>query len=265
GFGDRRKEMLADIAVLTGGQVISEDLGIEMKNVKLEMLGQARKIVSDKDNTTIIEGKGAQATIKARVEQIKTQIAKTTSEFDREKLEERLAKLSGGVGVIKVGAATEVEQKEKQDRVKDAVAATKAAVEEGIVAGGGIALVEIIPTVNALKSKEDEAILQESIGIQIVAKALEAPLRQIIENAGKNSEVVIESLRKEKSGTGYDAATDKNLNMFEAGIIDPLKVTRAALQNAASAAAMLLTTEAAITDLPEKKEPAMPTPHADEF
>ncbi|MFY9484352.1 MAG: chaperonin GroEL [Patescibacteria group bacterium] len=260
GFGDRRKEMLADIAVVTGGQVVSEDLGIEMKNVKLEVLGQARKIVSDKDTTTIIEGKGTQATIKARVEQIKTQIAKTTSEFDREKLEERLAKLSGGVAVIKVGAATELEQNEIKARVDDAVHATKAAVEEGIVPGGGIALVEAIPAVKALELEDDE-----QLGAQIVAKSLESPLRQIAENAAKDSGVIIEQVRKLEKGMGYDAANDRFVDMVKTGIIDPLKVTRAALQNAASVAAMLLTTEVAITDLPEKKESQVATPHADEF
>ncbi len=260
GFGDRRKEMLADIAVVTGGQVVSEDLGIEMKNVKLEVLGQARKIVSDKDTTTIIEGKGTQATIKARVEQIKTQIAKTTSKFDRKNLEERLEKLSGGVAVIKVGAATELEQNEIKARVDDAVHATKAAVEEGIVPGGGIALVEAIPAVKALELEDDE-----QLGAQIVAKSLESPLRQIAENAAKDSGVIIEQVRKLEKGMGYDAANDRFVDMVKTGIIDPLKVTRAALQNAASVAAMLLTTEVAITDLPEKKESQVAVPHADEF
>ena len=261
GFGDRRKEMLQDIAVLTGGQVVSEDLGIELKNVKLEMLGQARKVVADKDKTTIIEGKGKPAEIKARVEQVKLQLGKTTSEFDKEKLQERLAKLSGGVGVIKVGAATEVEQKEKQHRVEDAVSATKAAVEEGIVAGGGVALVEAIPAVKQLDLQADEL-----VGVQIVAKALETPMRQIAENAGKDAGVVIEQARKMEKGMGYDAAADRFTDMVRAGIIDPLKVTRAALQNAASAAAMLLTTEAAVTDLPEKKETTVgAAAHGEEF
>jgi len=261
GFGDRRKEMLQDIAVLTGGQVVSEDLGIELKNVKLEMLGQARKVVADKDKTTIIEGKGKPAEIKARVEQVKLQLGKTTSEFDKEKLQERLAKLSGGVGVIKVGAATEVEQKEKQHRVEDAVSATKAAVEEGIVAGGGVALVEAIPAVKQLDLQADEL-----VGVQIVAKALETPMRQIAQNAGKDAGVVIEQARKMEKGMGYDAAADRFTDMVRAGIIDPLKVTRAALQNAASAAAMLLTTEAAVTDLPEKKETTVgAAAHGEEF
>ena len=256
GFGDRRKEMLQDIAIVTGGQVVSEDLGIELKNVTIEMLGQARKVVSDKENTTIIDGKGKIQDIKDRISQIKAQISKTTSDFDKEKLQERLAKLSGGVGVIKVGAATEVEQKEKQHRVEDAVSATKAAVEEGIVSGGGVALVDSIKALDELKSLSED----EKIGIRIVRNSLEAPIRQIASNAGKDGGVIIERIRTDEKGVGYDARNDRFTDMIEAGIIDPLKVTKAALANAASAASMMLTTEAAICDLPEKKidMPQMP-------
>ncbi|MBI3495640.1 chaperonin GroEL [Candidatus Berkelbacteria bacterium] len=261
GFGDRRKEMIQDIAVLTGGEVISDDLGLELKNVKPEMLGRARKVVANKDTSIIIEGKGKEAAIKARIEQIKAQMGKATSDFDKEKLQERLAKLSGGVGIIKVGAATEVEQKEKQHRVEDAVSATKAAVEEGIVAGGGVALVEAIPAIKALTLEGDEL-----VGAQIVIRALEMPIRQIAENAGKDAGVIVEQVRKMDAGVGYNAADDNFVDMVKAGIIDPLKVTKAALQNAASAAAMLLTTEAAITDMPEKKDAAaMPPMPQDEF
>lgn len=255
GFGDRRKEMLQDIAVLTGGQVVSEDIGIELKNVKLEMLGQARKVVADKDKTTLIEGKGSQSDIKARIAQIKAQIEKSTSDFDKEKLRERLAKLSGGVGIIKVGAATEVEQKEKQHRVEDAVSATKAAVEEGIVSGGGVALVDAIAALIDLKVEGDE-----KVGVDVVRRSLEEPLRQIAINAGKDGGVIVEEVRHKDKGVGYDASQDRFVDMIKAGIIDPLKVTRSALQNAASAAAMLLTTEAAVVDKPKKDEPmpAMP-------
>lgn len=255
GFGDRRKEMLQDVAIVTGGQVISEDLGIELKNVTFEMLGRARKIVADKDKTTIIEGAGSPDKIKARIDQIKLQVEKSTSEYDREKLQERLAKLAGGVGVIKVGAATEVEQKEKQHRVEDAVSATKAAVEEGIVAGGGVALVDAIRALDEVKADGDEL-----VGLKILRRSLEEPLRQIATNAGKDGGVVIEAVRKMEKGIGYDAAQDRFVNMISAGIIDPLKVTRSAIQNAASAAAMLLTMETAVTEKPDKKSatPAMP-------
>jgi chaperonin GroEL len=254
GFGDRRKEMLEDIAILTNGQYISEDLGLKLENVKVEMLGQARKVVSDKDNTTIIEGKGSPEKIKARINQIKTELEKSTSEFDKEKLQERLAKLAGGVAVIKVGAATEVEMKEKKHRVEDAKSATLAAIEEGIVSGGGVALVDVIKNLDEVKVEGDEA-----IGIAILRKALEAPMRQIAENAGKEGSVIIANVKKYEKGVGYDAAKDEYVDMIKAGIIDPLKVTRSALQNAASAAAMLLTSEVAITDLPEKKEtPSVP-------
>ncbi len=258
GFGDRRKEMLADIAVLTGGQVVSEDLGIKLEGVKPEMLGQARRVMSDKDKTTIVQGKGSATAIKQRVTQIETQIAQTTSDFDREKLQERRAKLSGGVGVIKVGAATEVEQKEKQHRVEDAVEATKAAVEEGIVSGGGVALVDAIHALDTLKLPEEEM-----VGVRILRRALEQPMRQIAENAGIDGSVVIEKIKKSPSGTGYNAAVGKYEDMVKAGIIDPVKVTRSALQNAVSIAALVLTTEALVTDLPEKNPSAGGPPMPD--
>jgi len=248
GFGDTRKAQLEDIAILTGGQVISEERGMKLEEATLEMLGQARKVIADKDKTTIIEGKGAQSKIKERIKQIKAEIEKTTSEFDREKLEERLAKLSGGVGVIKVGAATEVELKEKKDKIDDAVHATKAAVEEGIVPGGGVALVDSIKALDNVATSGDE-----KIGIQILRRALEEPMRQIALNAGKDGSVVIEEVKKLEKGKGYDAAKDEYTDMISAGIIDPAKVARTALQNAASVASSVLTTEAAVTDLPEKK------------
>jgi len=250
GFGDNRKAMLEDIAVLTGGQVIAEEKGTKLEDVTLDMLGQARKIVADKDKTTIIEGKGSQTKIKERVKQIKAEIEKTTSEFDREKLEERLAKLSGGVGVIKVGAATEVELKEKKDKIDDAVHATRAAVEEGIVAGGGVALVDCIKSLDNLQVSGDE-----KIGINILRRALEEPMRQIATNAGKDGSVVIEEVKKQAKGIGYDVLADDYVEMLKAGIIDPVKVVRLALQNAASVAASILTTEAVVTDLPEKENP----------
>lgn len=253
GFGDRRKEMLADIAALTGGQVISDDLGLKMENVTVDMLGRARRVVADKDDTTVIEGKGDQKAIKARVEQIKAQIERATSDYDKEKLHERLAKLSGGVGVIKVGAATEVEMKEKKMRIEDAIEATKAALEEGIVAGGGTALVDAISSLDKLDLEGEEL-----IGSKIVRRALEEPMRQIAINAGKDGGVIIEQARHQDPGVGYNAMDDKFENMLQAGIIDPLKVTRSALQNAASVAALILTTEAAVTDLPKKDEPAAP-------
>lgn len=253
GFGDSRKEILEDIAILTGGQVVSEDLGIKLEKITPEMLGQARKIISDKDSTTIIEGKGSSSAIKARISQIKERLEHETSKYDKEKLQERLAKLSGGVGVIKVGAATEVEQKEKQHRVDDAVEATKAAIEEGIVAGGGVAYADVIKELDSIVVGGDE-----KIGIDILRKALEAPMRQIAENAGKDGGVILEKARTQEKNVGYDAAHDKFVDMFEAGIIDPLKVTRSALQNAASVAAMFLTTEAAVADLPQKEEASVP-------
>lgn len=253
GFGDRRKEMLADIAALTGGQVISDELGIKAEDVTIEMLGRARRVVADKDHTTIVEGKGEESQIKARVDQIKVALEKSTSEYDKDKLAERLAKLAGGVGVIKVGAATETEMKEKKMRIEDAIEATKAALEEGIVAGGGVALADAIP---ALDSVEVEG--EEKIGIQILRRALEAPMRQIAINAGKDGGVIIEQARREKTGVGYNALEDRFEDMIEAGIIDPLKVTRSALQNAASIAALILTTEVAVAEQPKKETPAMP-------
>lgn len=255
GFGDRRKEMLEDIAILCGGQVISEDTGAKLEDVKIEMLGQARKVESDKDNTTIVEGKGTKKDIDARIAQLKKQIEKTTSEYDREKLEERLAKLSGGVGVIKVGAATEVELKERKYKVEDAVEATKAATEEGIVAGGGATFIDAIAELKNIKTEGDEA-----IGIDIVKRALEMPMRQIAENAGVESSVVINTVRKMKAGDGYDVKSDKYGNMIEFGIVDPAKVSRSAIQNAASVAALVLTTEALVADKPQPSEPAPAMP-----
>jgi len=248
GFGETRKAYLEDIAVVTGGQVVSEDRGMKLEETTLDMLGNARKIVSDKEKTTIIEGKGAASKIKDRVKLIKAEIKKTKSDYDREKLNERLAKLTGGVGVIKVGAPTEVELKEKKDKIDDAVHATKAAVEEGIVPGGGVALVDSIKALDGLVTEGDE-----KIGIQILRRALEEPMRQIALNAGKDGSVVIEEVKKLDKGMGYDAARDEYVDMVKSGIIDPAKVTRTALQNAASIAWGVLTTEAAITDLPEKK------------
>lgn len=249
GFGERRKEMLQDIAVLTGAEVISEDTGIAWDQVTVSMLGSARKVVADKDKTTIIDGGGDSAQVKKRAEALRAQIEKTDSDFDREKLQERLAKLSGGVGVIKVGAASEVELKEKKHRIEDAVSATKAALEEGIVSGGGVALIDVIRTLDELKVAGEE-----KIGVSILRKALEMPIRQIAQNAGKDGSVIIEEIKRKEKGVGYDAANDKYVNMIDAGIIDPLKVTRSALQNAVSVASMILTTETVVTDLPEKKE-----------
>lgn len=254
GFGDRRKEMLQDIAILTGGQVITDELGLKLEETEVEMLGTARKVIADKDNTTIVEGAGAKSTVDARVAEIKAEIAKTTSDWDKEKLQERLAKLAGGVAVLKIGAATEVEQKEKQHRVEDALAATRAAVEEGIVPGGGVALIRATKVLVGIKLDKEE-----QVGIEIVEKALESPLRQIAANAGEKADVVIDNIRKETSlYYGYDFAKSEYKDMLKAGIIDPAKVTRSALQNAASAAAMLLTTEAVVADIPEKEAPAMP-------
>ena len=252
GFGDRRKEMLEDIAVLTGGKVISEDIGLKLENAALEDLGEARKVVSAKDYTTIVEGKGDPEKIKARAESIKKMLETTESEFDKEKLEERLAKLSGGVGVIKVGAATETEMKEKKHRIEDAVAATKAAVEEGIVPGGGIALLRASKVLKNIDVQDDD---DEEIGVNILKRALEEPLRQIAMNAGFDGAVVAENVKKaEVPNYGFNAATGKYEDLVAAGIIDPTKVTRTALQNAASISGMILTTEAAITDIPEKKD-----------
>ncbi|MBU3901358.1 chaperonin GroEL [Patescibacteria group bacterium] len=248
GFGDRRKEILQDIAILTGGQVISDEVGLKLENVELKMLGHSRKVVATKENTTIIEGKGNKKEIEARIAQIKNELEKSTSEFDKEKLQERLAKLAGGVAVIKVGAATEVEMKAKKDKIEDALNATKAAVEEGIVAGGGVALVRALSALDNIKADDEE-----KIGVKILRRALEEPLRQIAQNAGKDGAVVAAEVKKGIAGFGYNAATDEYEDLIKAGIIDPTKVVRSALQNAVSAAAMLLTTEAVVTDLPEKK------------
>ncbi|HEV3103897.1 MAG TPA: chaperonin GroEL [Candidatus Dormibacteraeota bacterium] len=249
GFGDRRKAMLEDMAILTGGTVISEDLGLKLDQTKVEQLGRARRVTVTKDNTTIVEGAGKAEGIQARIKSIKAQVEETTSDFDKEKLQERLAKLAGGVAVIKVGAATEVEQKEKKHRIEDALSATKAAVEEGIVAGGGTVLLNAQKKLDGgLGLKDDQA-----TGVNIVRRALEEPLKQIAQNAGKEGSVIVEEVRKGKSGFGYDALNDKYVNMFEAGIVDPAKVTRSALQNAASIAAMVLTTEAMVTEVPEEK------------
>ncbi|MCE5328781.1 chaperonin GroEL [bacterium] len=254
GFGDRRKAMLEDIAIVTGGKVISEELGMKLENVALNMLGQARQVKVDKENTTIVEGKGSLDAIKGRIKQIKTEIEQSDSDFDKEKLQERLAKLSGGVAVIKVGAATEVELKEKKHRIEDALSATKAAVEEGIVPGGGVVLVDVSKKID-LKSLSGDVLT----GAMIVIKALEEPLRQIANNAGLEGSVVVEKVRTLPEGEGLDAANGKYVSMIEAGIIDPAKVTRSALQNAASVAALLLTTEVIVAEKPEKdKMPPMP-------
>ncbi|MDA3948524.1 MAG: chaperonin GroEL [Spirochaeta sp.] len=252
GFGDRRKAMLEDIAILTGGQVISEELGLKLETVDISQLGTAQSVKVDKENTTIINGAGKQQDIKERTAQIKAQIEETTSDYDREKLQERLAKLAGGVAVINVGAATEVELKEKKHRVEDALSATRAAVEEGIVPGGGTALVQIL---GALE-KADISVFDSDgqVGFRIVQRALEEPMRQIAINAGVDGSIIVDRAKKEKKGIGYDAATGEWVNMMQEGIIDPAKVTRSALQNAASIASLLLTTEAAITDLPEKDD-----------
>ena len=251
GFGDRRKEMLRDIATLTGGTVISEEVGRKLDSVGLEDLGSARRVVSTKDDTTIVDGAGKPEAIKARMTQIKAQIEDTTSDYDREKLQERLAKLSGGVAVIKVGAATEVELKEKKHRIEDALSTTRAAVEEGLVAGGGTTLLQAIPALDKLKLGGEEA-----VGVEIVRKALEAPARQIADNAGAPGEVVVERVKGLKTGEGFDALKGEYGDMFSKGIVDAAKVTRSALQNAASIAAMVLTTETLVSDLPEKEKAA---------
>jgi chaperonin GroEL len=259
GFGDRRKEMLEDIAVVTGGRVISEEIGLKLDKIEIEFLGQARRVVSAKENTTIIEGKGKKDFLEARIKQIKNEIKITSSDFDKEKLQERLAKLAGGVAVIKVGAATEVEQKAKQHKIEDALSATKAAVEEGIVVGGGVALLRAMMILNEIKEINQE----EKIGVDILKKALEAPIRQIAENAGKDGSVVAAEVLKLKNNFGYNAATDVYENLMETGIVDPTKVVRCALENAASAAAMFLTTECVVAELSEDKKgkggmPSMP-------
>ncbi|MBN1066691.1 chaperonin GroEL [Clostridium botulinum] len=255
GFGDRRKEMLQDIAILTGGTVIAEELGRDLKEVTLDMLGQAESVKVSKDNTVVVNGKGNTENIKDRISQIKAQIEETSSEFDKEKLQERLAKLAGGVAVIKVGAATETELKERKLRIEDALAATKAAVEEGIVPGGGTAYINVINEVEKLTSDVQDT----ELGIKIIVKSLEEPLRQIASNAGVEGSVIIEKVKKSEVGTGYDALYGKYVNMIKSGIVDPTKVTRSALQNAASVSATFLTTEAAVAEIPQK-EPAMPAP-----
>ena len=247
GFGDRRKAMLEDIAVLTGGQVVTEDLGLDLKDTTIDMLGTASKVNVTKDDTTIVEGAGEKDNIDARVGQIRAQLEETTSSFDKEKLQERLAKLSGGVAVVKVGAATETEMKERKLRIEDALNSTRAAVEEGIVSGGGTALVSVHKKVSEIEAEGDI-----KTGVNIVLKALEAPLRQIVENAGVEGSVIVEKLKTQEAGVGYNAATDEWVNMVEAGIVDPTKVTRSALQNAGSVAAMFLTTEAVVADIPEE-------------
>jgi len=256
GFGDRRKAMMEDIAVLTGGKFISEDLGIKLETVELNDLGRAKTIVIDKENTTIVEGGGKNSDIQGRVNQIRRQIEETTSDYDREKLQERLAKLAGGVAVINVGAATESEMKEKKMRVEDALHATRAAVEEGIVAGGGVALIRCIAAIDAVKGANED----EVIGVGIVKRAVESPLRLLAQNAGVEGSVIVEAVKKAKGNEGYNVATGEYQDLVKAGIVDPKKVTRSALQNAASIAGLLLTTECLITDLPEKEKPAAPMP-----
>jgi len=251
GFGDRRKEMLQDIAVLTKGVVISEEQGYKLENADLSYLGRAERVVVDKDNTTIVGGQGKKEDITARVNQIKAQIETTTSDYDKEKLQERLAKLSGGVAVLNVGAATEVEMKEKKDRVDDALHATRAAVEEGIVAGGGVAYIRAIEALNQLKVENED----EETGINIVKRALEEPLRQIVENAGIEGSIVVQKVKEGKSDYGFNARSEQYENLIGAGVIDPTKVTRIALENAASIAGMLLTTECVVADKPKKEEP----------
>jgi chaperonin GroEL len=252
GFGDRRKAMLEDLAILTNGKCITEDLGIRLENVKLEDLGRAKKIVIDKENTTIIEGAGKSKSIEGRVKQLRTQIDETTSDYDREKLQERLAKLVGGVAVIKVGAATESEMKEKKARVEDAMHATKAAVEEGIVPGGGVALIRCIPGLDEMIKKEKNEDM--AVGIRIVKRALEEPIRQIANNAGHEGSVIVNQVKSEAKDRGFDAQSEKFVNMHDAGIIDPTKVVRSALQNAASIASLMLTTEAVVNEIPEEKK-----------
>jgi chaperonin GroEL len=255
GFGDRRKAMLEDIAVLSGGRAITEDLGIKLENIKLDDLGKAKKVTIDKDNTTIVEGAGNHSAIEGRVKQIRTQVEDTTSDYDREKLQERLAKLVGGVAVIKVGAATETEMKEKKARVEDAMHATKAAVEEGIVPGGGVALIRAAKALESLKVDGDQ-----KVGADLIRKAVESPVRWIATNAGQEGSIVVQRVKEAKDEEGYNAATDKFENLVQAGVIDPTKVVRTALQNAASIASLLLTTEALVSEIPEEKKEA-PAPH----
>ncbi|MGH7309513.1 MAG: chaperonin GroEL [Candidatus Rokuibacteriota bacterium] len=262
GFGDRRKAMLEDIAILTGGKAITEDLGIKLENIKLDDLGKAKKVKVDKDNTTIVEGAGKQSAIEGRIKQIRAQIDETTSDYDREKLQERLAKLAGGVAVIKVGAATETAMKEKKARVEDALNATRAAVEEGIVPGGGVALLRAAKSIDSVRLEGDE-----KVGAAIVRRACEEPIRQIVENAGLEGSVVVEKVKADTVATrGFDAETMQHVDMLQAGVIDPTKVERVALQNAASIASLLLTTEALITDIPEDRPAAAPAmPHGDMY
>jgi chaperonin GroEL len=252
GFGDRRKAMLEDIAILTGGRCITEDLGIKLENLSLEDLGRAKRISIDKENTTIVEGSGKQADIQGRVNQIRRQIEETTSDYDREKLQERLAKLAGGVAIIHVGAATETEMKEKKARVEDALHATRAAVEEGIVPGGGVALLRCLPAIEALKLEEAD----EQIGVDIVKRAVEAPLRMLAANAGVEGSLIVQEVKRRKGNEGYNVATGEYVDLVKAGVVDPKKVTRSALQNASSIAGLLLTTECLVTELPEKEKPA---------
>ncbi|HUB67314.1 MAG TPA: chaperonin GroEL, partial [Candidatus Methylacidiphilales bacterium] len=256
GFGDRRKAILEDIAILTGGRLLSEDLGIKLENVGLEDLGRAKRIVIDKENTTVIEGEGKNAEIQGRVGQIRRQIEETTSDYDKEKLQERLAKLAGGVAVINVGAATETALKEKKARVEDALHATRAAVEEGIVAGGGVALIRCQKALDKLEVSGDEA-----IGVSIIRRAIEQPLRTLVENAGGEGSVVVNEVKGRKGNEGYNVATGEYVDLIKAGVVDPTKVTRSALQNAASISGLLLTTEAVVTELPEKEKPAAPGGH----
>ncbi|MFH1668036.1 MAG: chaperonin GroEL, partial [Candidatus Komeilibacteria bacterium] len=247
-FGDRRKEMLEDIAILTGGKVISEEVGLKLENTEIDMLGRANRVKATKDKTTIVEGKGEKAAIESRIVQIKKAIEAADSDFDKEKFQERLAKLAGGVAVIKVGAASEVEMKEKKHRIEDALAATKAAIEEGIVVGGGVALIRASKVLANVEINGEE-----KIGIDILRRAVEAPAKQIAENAGKDGSVIVESIKNREGSEGYNAATDVYEDLIQAGVADPTKVTRSALQNAASVAAMFLTTEAVVTDLPNKE------------
>jgi chaperonin GroEL len=255
GFGDRRKAMLEDLAVLTGGQCITEDLGIKLENVKLEDLGRAKRVTIDKENTTIVEGEGKKSDIQGRVAQIRRQIEETTSDYDREKLQERLAKLAGGVAVVNVGAATETEMKEKKARVEDALHATRAAVEEGIVPGGGVAFIRAQKALDNIKGLEGD----EAVGVQIVRRAIEEPLRTLADNAGQEGALIVQEVKKRKGNEGYNVVTGEYVDLVKAGVVDPTKVTRSALQNAASISGLLLTTEAIITELPEKdKTPPMP-------
>ena len=260
GFGDRRKAMLEDIAIMTGGRLIAEELGLKLENVSLKDLGQAKRIIVDKENTTIVEGAGKKSAMEGRINQIRSQIEETTSDYDKEKLQERLAKLAGGVAVIKVGAATEVEMKEKKARVEDALHATRAAVEEGIVSGGGVALIRAAAALSSLRAPEDE-----KVGVRIVQKALEEPARWIAANAGADGSVVLDKIKKGKGAFGFNAATEKFEDLIKAGVVDPTKVVRTALQNAASVAGLLLTTEAVVADKPEKKKEAPPMPPGDDY